>query len=40
MEFIKEFEEAISLWCDGDIQGAIFDSSDEKFYEFIETLSR
>lgn len=39
MEFIKEFEEAISIWCDGDIQGTIFDSSDEKFYEFVETLS-
>ena len=39
MEFIKETDTAISLWTNSGIDNAIFESSDEDFFEFIETMS-
>lgn len=39
MEFIKEMDEAIALWSEGDIEGAIFNSTEEEFFEFVEVLS-
>ncbi|MEJ1395800.1 MAG: hypothetical protein RPU64_16645 [Candidatus Sedimenticola sp. (ex Thyasira tokunagai)] len=39
MEFIKEMDEAIALWSEGDIEEAIFNSTEEDFFEFVEVLS-
>ena len=39
MEFIKETDTAISLWTNSGIDNSIFESSDEDFFEFIETMA-
>ena len=39
MEFIKEADEAIAIWSDGDIEGAIFESPEEYVYEFSEVMA-
>lgn len=39
MEFIKETDTAISFWCDSGLESAIFDSSEETVFEFVETMA-
>lgn len=39
MDFIKETDTAISLWCESGIESAILKSPEEEFYKFIETMS-
>lgn len=39
MEFIKETDDAISVWSDGDIVGAVFDSPEEYIHEFLEVMA-
>lgn len=39
MEFIKETDEAIAIWSNGDIESAIFESPEEYVYEFAEVMA-
>ncbi|MBV1871037.1 MAG: hypothetical protein KUG83_00695 [Gammaproteobacteria bacterium] len=39
MEFIKETDEAIALWSEGDIEDAVFNSPEEYIYEFSEVMA-
>lgn len=39
MEFIKESDQAIQLWSDGDISKAIYSSSNDELYEFAELMA-
>lgn len=39
MSFIKEMDAAIALWIKGDLQAAIFDSSDEELFEFVTNVA-
>jgi hypothetical protein len=39
MEFIKEFDEAITLWSQGDIYKAVLNSTEEYVHEFAEVMA-
>jgi len=39
MDFIKETDDAIAVWSDGDIEGAVFDSPEEYIHEFSEVMA-
>lgn len=39
MEFLEEFDQIISLWADGDLNGAIYNSTNEHLFELAETLA-
>lgn len=39
MEFIKEYDEAITLWSQGDIEEAVFNSPEEYVHEFAEVMA-
>lgn len=39
MEFIKETDDAIAVWSDGDLEGAVFDSPEEYVSEFAEVMA-
>ncbi|WP_157572044.1 hypothetical protein [Hydrogenophaga taeniospiralis] len=39
MEFIKEMDEAIALWGEGNIRDAVFNSAEEDLFEFVEVAS-
>lgn len=39
MEFLKEYDNAIALWSQGDIWEAVFDSPEEYVYEFAEVMA-